>query len=32
MIDKDTILYPQDTSPNEMYYDDEPYAYWVINC
>ena len=29
MIDKDTILYPQDISPNEMYYDNEPYAYWV---
>lgn len=29
MIDKDTILYPQDISPNEMYYDNEPYAYWL---
>ena len=29
MIAEGTILYPQDISPNEMYYDNEPYAYWV---
>lgn len=29
MIDKDTILYPQCFTSNQMYYDNEPYAYWV---
>ena len=29
MLDKGTVLYPQDISPNEMYYDNEPYAYWL---
>ena len=29
MIAEGTILYPQDISPNEIYYDNEPYAYWL---
>ena len=29
MIDKDTILYPQCVTSDQMYYDNEPYAYWV---
>ena len=30
MIAEGTILYPQCVTSDEMYYDDEPYAYWVV--
>lgn len=29
MIAEDTILYPQCVTSDQMYYDDEPYAYWL---
>lgn len=29
MIERGTILYPQCFTASQMYYNDEPYAYWV---